>query len=46
MAENKEIIEKTANDFVKLPDDCKFFVIGYMTAMHQLREKSEPKKSA
>ncbi len=47
MAENKkEVIEKALLDLVKLPEECKNFMYGYMIGVQQERLSSEPKKSA
>ena len=47
MAKNsREVIEKTVGDFVKLPDECKNFILGYMIGIQQSRRTSDVKKSA
>ena len=40
--EKKEMIEKSAEDFQKLNEDSKMFILGYMVGIQQERLKQNP----
>lgn len=48
MPEKREIVEQTAQDFEKLPNDMKMYVLGYMARCMEERgtEKSPPNRRA
>ena len=44
MPEKREIVEQTAQDFEKLPNDMKMYVLGYMA--RGMEERATEKKPA
>ena len=44
MPEKREIVEQTAQDFEKLPNDMKMYVLGYMA--RGMEERGTEKKPA
>lgn len=38
----KEMIEKTAQEFQKLNEDNKMFILGYMLGIQQERQRTTP----